>query len=262
MADMTAAGTNEPVWVDLSSADPAASHAFYSRVFGWDVVVSPDPRYGGYAMARIGEQDVAGIGPTMAPDAPTAWMAYVGTPDAEALVRQVQAAGGTVVAPPFDVGDAGRMTVFRDPSGAFISAWQPKAMGGFHAGVPNTFGWAELNARGIERAIPFYREVFGWTPQTRDTGPGMPPYTEFQLGGRSIAGGTEMHPMVPAGVPSYWLVYFAVADVDRSFRTAIEAGAHEMVAPRDFPGGRLAILRDPQGAAFGLMTMSGPAAAG
>ena len=38
----------------------------------------------------------------------------------------------------------------------------------------------------------------------------MPPYTEFELGGKSVAGGTEMNPMVPAEVPSYWLVYFDV----------------------------------------------------
>lgn len=34
-------------------------------------------------------------------------------------------------------------------------------MGGLQAGEPNTFGWAELNSRGIEKAIPFYSQVFG-----------------------------------------------------------------------------------------------------
>jgi len=59
--------------------------------------------------------------------------------------------------------------------------------------------------------------------------------------------------MVPAQVPSYWMVYFSVGDVDGSFRKAIEAGAQEMVAPVDYPGGRFAILSDPQGAMFGLL---------
>jgi hypothetical protein len=62
-----------------------------------------------------------------------------------------------------------------------------------------------------------------------------------------------MNPMVPAQVPSYWMVYFNVNDVDGSFRKAIEAGAQEMLAPMDFPGGRFAILSDPQGATFGLL---------
>src|SRR5205823_6518464 len=80
----------------------------------------------------------------------------------------------------------------------------------FPSGAPNTFAWAELNARGIEKGIPFYAATFGWTAKKSEMGEGAPPYTEFQLGGESIAGGTEMNPMVPAQVPSHWLVYFGV----------------------------------------------------
>lgn len=255
MAEAKTAVANKPVWIDLSSSDPAASREYYSKLFGWKVEVSPDPQYGGYAMATIGGKDVAGIGPTQSPEAPTAWMVYIGTPDAEALGKAVQAAGGNVIAAPFDVGDQGRMAVYQDPSGAFISAWQPKAMSGFQAGVPNAFGWAELNARGIDKAVTFYKKVFGWTAKTSDMGEGMPPYNEFHLGEDSIAGGMEMNPMVPAEVPSYWMVYFNVDDVDKAFKKATEAGGREMLAPQDFPGGRFAILSDPQGAAFGLLKM-------
>jgi predicted enzyme related to lactoylglutathione lyase len=253
MVDAIAAVINKPAWVDLSSSDPGASGEFYAKLFGWQVEVNPDPQYDGYAMAKIGGKDVAGIGPKQMPEAPTAWMVYIGTDDADALVAKVQAAGGTVVAPPMEVADQGRIAVFQDPSGAFISAWQPISMSGFGAGGPNTFGWAELNARGIEKAIPFYAAVFGWASKTDQMGEGQPPYTEFLLGDARIAGGTEMNPMVPAQVPSYWMVYFTVSDVDGSFRTAVESGAREMLAPMDFPGGRFAILTDPQGAVFGLL---------
>jgi len=61
--------------------------------------------------------------------------------------------------------------------------------------------------------------------------------------------------MVPQEVPSYWTVYFAVDDVDKSFKKAIDAGGQEMLAPQDFPGGRFAIIADPQGATFGLLKM-------
>jgi uncharacterized protein len=163
--------------------------------------------------------------------------------------------GGTVVMPPFDIGDQGRMAVFQDPSGAFICAWQALAMGGFETDGPNTFTWAELSARGMDRAIPFYAAVFGWDTMEREM-PGGPPYVMFQLAGTDVAGGMEMSPMVPAEVPSYWMVYFGVEDVDASFTTALEAGAREMMAPTAFPGGRFAILGDPQGAAFGLHGLS------
>jgi hypothetical protein len=256
MADATTAVVSKPVWIDLSSSDPGASREFYARVFGWDIAVSADPQYGGYAMATVGGKDVAGIGPTQSPGAPTAWMLYIGSPDAEALAAQVVAAGGTVVAPPFDVGDQGRMAVFQDPAGAFISAWQPTTMSGFQADAPNTFGWAELNSRDIDTVIPFYDRVFGWTHKTQKMGEGQQPYTEFQVGGVSIAGGLQINPMAPADMPSYWMVYFTVADVDGAFQAAIDAGGHEMLPPRDFPGGRFAIVGDPQGAFFGLLRMA------
>jgi predicted enzyme related to lactoylglutathione lyase len=256
MAETRTAVANKPVWVDLSSSDAAGSRDFYSKLFGWKIEVNPDPQYGGYAMAQVGDKAVAGIGPKMSAEAPTAWTVYIGTEDAKDLARRVEAGGGKVIAPPFDVGDQGQMAVFQDPAGAFISAWKPQAMAGaFPIGEPNTFGWAELNARGIDKAIPFYTKVFGWAAKKSEMGEGAPPYTEFQLGGESIAGGMEMNAMVPAEVPSYWMVYFAVEDVDRSFKKATGAGAREMMAPQDFPGGRFAILTDPQGAAFGLLRM-------
>jgi uncharacterized protein len=257
MAEAKTAIANKPAWVDLSTSDAAAARDFYSKLFGWKIEVTSDPQYGGYAMAKINDKDVAGIGPKQSAEAPSAWSVYIGTPDAEALGKKVEAAGGKVIAPAFDVGDQGRMAVFQDPTGAFISAWQTAQMGGFETGGANTFGWAELNARGLDKALPFYKTVFGWTGKKSDPGgmPDAPPYTEFQLGGESIAGGMEMNPMVPAEVPSYWFVYFTVPDIDKSFKKAIDSGATEMMAPQEFPGGRFAILSDPQGAMFGLMTM-------
>ena len=126
----------------------------------------------------------------------------------------------------------------------------------FLANAPNALGWAELNARGVGRAIDFYRDVFGWTTKISDMGEGQPPYAEFQVDGESIAGATEMSPDMPAEIPSYWMVYFEVSDVDASFEKAVGLGASQMMEPQDYPGGRFAILSDPQGASFGLLRSS------
>ena len=257
MAETKTAIANKPTWVDLATSDAAAARDFYSKVFGWKIEVNPDPQYGGYGMAEVGGKRVAGIGGKMSPDAPTAWSIYIATDDADALAKKAEAAGGTVVAPPFGVGDQGRMAAIQDPSGAVISVWQAGAMNSaMPVGEANTFGWAELSARGVDKAIPFYQKIFGWTLKANDMGEGQPPYTEFQLRGESVAGAQEMQSMVPAQVPSNWLAYFTVADVDKSFKAATQAGARELVAPMDFPGGRFAILSDPQGASFGLLKMA------
>ncbi|MCY0725819.1 hypothetical protein OVW19_29185, partial [Klebsiella pneumoniae] len=76
---------------------------------------------------------------------------------------------------------------------------------------------------------------------------------EFRLGDEPVAGGMEMNPMVPAEVPSYWMPYFEAADIDATFAKALELGAREMVPPQPYPGGRFAILSDPQGATFGII---------
>ncbi len=256
MAQAGATATNRPVWVDLATPDAEASRDFYSRLLGWQVEVDPDPQYGGYGVAKIDGKDAAGIGSKQSPEQPTVWSLYIGTDDLDGMVERVKAAGGNVIAEPFDVGDQGRMAVFQDPSGAFISAWQGTRMGGFQTEKPGAYGWAELNARGKEKALPFYEQVFGWATRESPMGEGQPPYTEFLLDEESIAGAWEMNEMIPTEVPSYWQIYFNVDDVDSAFQKVLDLGGREMVAPQDFPGGRFAIVTDPQGASFGLLKMT------
>src|SRR5256714_2702374 len=257
MAEAKTAVANKPTWVDLSTTDASAAREFYSKVFGWKIEVDPDPQYGGYGMAEAGGKRAAGIGPKMSPDAPTAWSIYIATDDIDGLAKKVQDAGGKVVAPPFDVGDQGRMAAFQDPSGAVISAWQGGAMNSqMPIGEANTFGWAELSARGVDKAIPFYQKVFGWTPKANDMGPDQPPYTEFQLGGESVAGGQEMQAMVPPQVPSYLLLVLAGSRLPKAFHAATHAPARASAAPMEFPGGGFGIVAGPEGASFGLLKMA------
>ncbi|MGH7765789.1 MAG: VOC family protein, partial [Candidatus Dormibacteraceae bacterium] len=247
---------NAHAWVDLSTSDPEAARKYYGKLFGWKLD-DPSPDAGGYMLATLAGKNIAGLGPQQDPNAPSAWMVYIGSHDVDGIARKVEAAGGKVIAPPFDVLTSGRMSVFQDPSDAFISVWQPKDMQGADVmNAPNTFAWAELNSRGFATAKPFYTKLFGWGEKVSPMGEGQPDYTEFKLGGESIAGGMEMNPMVPSEVPSYWMVYFGVDDVDKAFKKAIDGGGQEMLAPQDFPGGRFAILSDPQGAAFGIMKMA------
>jgi uncharacterized protein len=255
MADAKTFVVNAPAWIDLSTKDPAGARDYYSKLFGWKAEPEKDPAAGGYAIARLGGQDVAGIGGLQDPNAPSAWMVYIGTRDANATAKKVEAEGGKVVAPPFDVMDVGRMAVFQDPTGAFIAAWEPKTMDGF--GVQRksgSYSWAELNSRGIDAAKQFYKKVFGWGEKVSPMGEGQGDYTEFKLHDESIAGGMEMNPMVPKEVPSYWMAYFGVRDVDNEHKKAVALGGKEMVPPSNFPGGRFSILSDPQGAMFGLLS--------
>jgi predicted enzyme related to lactoylglutathione lyase len=255
MADTKTFVVNAPVWIDLSSTDPEGARNFYIKLFDWKAEPEKDPEAGGYAIARTDGKDVAGIGGKQPGDpSPSNWTLYIGSRDVNSLAKKIEAEGGKVVAPPFDVLDSGRMAVFQDPSGAFIAAWQPKTMNGFDVqGKAGSFAWAELNSRGLEKAEPFYKKVFGWTEKKSPMGEGLGDYTEFQLNNQSILGALEMMSMVPKEVPSYWLIYFSVDDVDKAHKKAVDLGGKELLPPQDYPGGRYSIVSDPQGAAFGLM---------
>lgn len=256
MAEVKTAIASKPVWVDLSSGSPEKSREFYTKLFGWKIEVNPDPQYGGYAMANIGSESVAGIGPKQNPQQPSAWMVHFGTSNLDDTAKKVESTGGKTIAPAMNVGTMGRLGVYQDPVGGVFGVWQPAQAGEFPAGKPNTFGWAELNARGFEKAKPFYEKIFGWS--TKTTPMGQASYTEFQIDGQSVAGGQEMQAMVPKEVPTHWLVYFSVDDVDKACKKAVDAGAANPLPPMDFPGGRFAILTDPEGAAFGILKMQPP----
>ncbi len=241
------------MWVDLSSPDLEGSKSFYGRLFGWQAQTVPDPKAGGYTFFTHKGKQVAGVGPIQGPGQPPAWSVYIATENVEATARKVRDAGGKVIAEPLDVMNAGRMAVFQDPTGAFISVWQSREHKGAElANEPNTFGWTELSTRDIPAAKTFYKKVFGWGDKTTPMGPGGSGYTEWQLGGKSIGGAMPMSDQTPASVPPNWLTYFLVTSVDAASDKARSLGAKITVPPMDFPGGRFAVITDPQGATFGL----------
>ena len=64
---------------------------------------------------------------------------------------------------------------------------------------------------------------------------------------------TTTHDRFPADVPPLWLPYFAVEDVDSTTDAALRSGAKSLQDPTSVPDGpRVAVLRDPQGAIFGV----------
>jgi predicted enzyme related to lactoylglutathione lyase len=243
-----------PIWVDLASPNLDSSRAFYERLLGWQAHVVPDPAAGGYTMFLLDGKQVAALGPTQSPEQPSAWMTYVATDDADATAREVEAAGGQVIAGPFDVLDQGRMAVFIDPTGAFFSVWQPKIHRGAEIfNVPGALCWTELETRDVARSREFYTRVFGWGAETNAFGEGS--YTEWKLDGRSVAGAMEMTPNVPSNVPPYWQVYFQVDDAADTVALAQELGGQALVPVTDIGFGLFAVLSDPNGAVFGVIQL-------
>ena len=251
MSERTSYEPGTPSWVDLATPDPAGAKRFYGELFGWEAEdAGPPEETGGYAMFRLRGKNVAGVSPLMSEDQPPVWSTYVSTDDADAVVARATDAGGQAIVEPMDVMDAGRMAFVMHPAAGAIGVWQP----GRHTGAelvnePGALTWSQLHTRDQDGAARFLEAAFGW--QKGDFG-GMP---MFNLGERGIASMADMPPGTPDQVPAFWMAIFATADTDATAAKARELGGQVMAEPFDIPDvGRFAVLADPQGVAFGVIT--------
>ena len=239
-------------WADLATTDQDAAKTFYAGLFGWEIEDMPIGDGHVYSMATIGGRDVAAISaqPQQQRDAgvPPLWNSYVSVESADAAAARAGKLGATVHAPPFDVLEAGRMAVIQDPQGAFFLVWEPRAhIGSSLVNAPGALAWNELASPDLDASAGFYRDLFGW-----DISPiAESPQPYLTIGnGEAMNGG--MRGALPPGTPPHWLVYFGTDDVDASVASAGELGATALLSPTDIAMGRIAILQDPQGAAFAL----------
>ncbi|WBP85818.1 VOC family protein [Kitasatospora cathayae] len=244
----TSVTTNAPCWVELGTDDPPAARTFYAELFGWRADSDVRPEDDGYTQMSLGDAPVAAVTPRYAPQQPTAWTVAFAVADAEVTATKIKAAGGKVLKEPADVLDLGRFSVAADPSGAVFILWQARGFKG--AGVfnePGSLGWVELATRDAAGSAVFYPEVFGWSVARSER------YTQWGLDGQDFGGMLVMNDSFPPQVPPHWLPYFSVADADNTVSRAVAMGAGVLMPAVSMPGGRrIAVLRDAQGAAFGI----------
>ncbi|NGO06220.1 VOC family protein [Streptomyces sp. HC44] len=237
-----------PCWTELGTSDLEAAKRFYTYVFGWRPETDLRAEAGGYTFAHLGDAPVAALTPLDEESQPVAWSVSFSVPHVDAAVATVRAAGGAVLMEPMDVFDRGRYAVAADPGGASFHLWQAQAFPGaglFNA--PGSLGWVELMTRDPEAVTAFYTTVFDWTVNASES------YTQWGLEGADFGGMLEMGDKFPHEVPTHWLPYFAVENVDETAQDCIKAGGTLLMEPTSVPDGpRIAVPRDPQGAMFGL----------
>jgi predicted enzyme related to lactoylglutathione lyase len=65
---------------------------------------------------------------------------------------------------------------------------------------------------------------------------------------------------LPEEVPAFWMTVFGTADTDATAAKADELGGQVLSPPSDIPDvGRFAVLADPQGVTFGVISIDDPA---
>lgn len=121
--------------------------------------------------------------------------------------------------------------------------------------------WFNLDTGDVQASKDFYTQVVGWGIQ--EWGDCPKPYSMWTADGAPL-GGVGEHPpeLKQAGAPPQWIGYVAVADVDATAARVEELGGRVHTPGTDIPGvGRFAVVADPQGARFALLSSDGAAPA-
>lgn len=114
------------------------------------------------------------------------------------------------------------------------------------------FVFHELMTNDVDGAGTFYQQISGLV---LIPGP-YPLLTDGQRPVAGLAGPRADGSVWPSGGPEpHWIAYFSVEDVDATVEKAEKLGGLILLPPTDIPGfGRASVLRDPQGAAFGIFS--------
>jgi len=245
------AGT--PTWIDITSPDVDAARAFYHDIFGWEYDIG-GPEYGGYTTARLGQRPTAGlVGPMPeAPPMPAAWSLYFATDDVEADAARAVDLGAKVLFPPMVVGEFGGMAVCADPAGASFGLWQAGQHIGFQVTEEaGSAAWFELYSSNAKQARDFYMTMLG---ATADLTPGDMEYYVLKHGDEMLGGIMQIDPSW-GNMPSQWVTYFSVINVEETVSAVTQRGGKIMGNIDDSPFGRIAALTDPSGAVFKIVEL-------
>ncbi len=127
---------------------------------------------------------------------------------------------------------------------------------GYHSVMPF------ITCKGADRAIDFYKKVFGATVLVKMDGPGgMIMHAELQIGDSRIFLGDEFpgmstapNPQAPASAHGYGIFVYT-EDVDSMMQRAIDAGSRvDMPLQNMFWGDRYGKFTDPFGHNWGVAT--------
>ena len=209
-----------------------------------------------YAAASLDGQLVAGL---IHKDLATgehkkpAWLSFIAVRDVDATQNLAVQHGAKVLFAPHSFPDRGREAVLADPQGAVFavlasSSGDPPDV----LGEPGEWIWSSLITSDPDAGAAFYQTLFD--------------YEVFDLpadeGAEHLLLATDNYARAsanswPANKPNahpHWLNYVRVEDADKTAAKAVALGGRILVEPRvDRHGGKVAVIADPAGAAFGLL---------
>ncbi len=247
-------------WVDLSAHDLDAATTWYGNLFGWTSMQQDTGGGPPYSFFLRGEAAAGAVGQMndemKAQGIPPMWNSYVCVEDCAATQQRAADLGATITVPTTEIPGYGKLCFILDPEGASVAMWQQtgEAGPGVAVGEPNSLSWNELMCRDVAASREFYGQLFGW--KFADMPMGDVVYTMIKCGDQDAGGMMAMDGPQFEGIPSHWLVYFAVADCDAATKAVADSSGVVRVPPTEIPVGKFSVVADPQGATFSLIQLA------
>ena len=242
------------ILLELITPDLGSSRSFYSQLFGWSFRDVP-LRSVTYAEASLDSVPVAGFLQKERPAGgrPPAWLAFFAVPDVDAAVRSATERGATLLFGPRTFADRGREAVLSDAQGAVFgllssSSGDPPD----YLATPGEWIWSSLITTDPDSAAAFYQAVFGYEVHQLAASEGA---QHLLFASRNYArASVNSLPRTSSDARPHWINYVRVVDAEQSAAKAQALGGRLLVPPRpDRQGGKLAVVADTIGAAFGLL---------
>ena len=246
------------IFATLVTPDLAAAKSFYGRLFGWtfqDVPGGNAP----YAQAMLNGDTVGALVQKPMPPGERrqpAWIQYLATTDVDAAAAATTSAGGRVLSKPHDLPNRGREAILADPQGAVFGALASSS-----GDPPDTLKpvgewiWHAAIATDPMADAAFYKTVFG---EQIEPLPQTPGETHVLLVTEEYArASVNSLPVARPDLHPHWLGFVRVPDASAAAAQVTALGGHVVVQPQmDRHGGKVAVVTDPLGAAFGLFEWS------
>ncbi len=246
-------------WSDLMSTDAKKSKEFMVNVMGWSSKDVSTDKGIDYTMFFVGEDVVAGLSPIPKDKSgmPSVWFNYVAVDNLDRVLDKVESLGGKITMPKMKVMEAGSMAGIQDNAGAHLMLWEAgEHIGASLVNTVGAMGWNEMYSNDLEKAKEFYTGLFGWTFEK------MPEHDNYEViknNGRSNGGAMKIQEDWPE-MPSIWMVYFTVENLDKTMESVKKHGGSVKNGPMEAKGvGRFAVIEDPTGAVFTTIEMEGEA---
>ena len=244
------------IWYELLTPDAEGAKAFYQAVVaGWEVGPT-SAEHEGYREIRSGEGHAGGMmeltGEMLDGGAMPVWLGYVGVDDVDETVAAIEAAGGSVHLPAFDIPGIGRIAMVADPQGNpfyVMRGASDEDSAAFSTEAVGQVNWNELTTADPVAARAFYGQQFGWTSEEFMPMGEMGEYRFIAHNDQTIG---AISPCVEG--PAGWRYYIRVPSIAAAVDAVKAGGGAVSMGPHEVPGGdHIIIATDPQGAEFALV---------